>query len=101
MPLIDLTIRHGRTLDEARRGLERAVNEVTGRCRAVLRRVEWTADGNRVTLEGLGFSIEMWVDAEAVHATGNVLILGQLLGGQLGSGLQHVLEQALRKSLRP
>ena len=30
MPMLDLKIRHGRTLDDARRGLELAVQRVSG-----------------------------------------------------------------------
>jgi hypothetical protein len=45
------------------------------------RRVEGAADRNRVKLEGAGFWIEMWVDALAVHVTGDAPILGRLLGG--------------------
>ena len=36
----------------------------------VLRQVEWATDRNRVRLEGVGFWVEMWVDAQAVHASG-------------------------------
>jgi len=40
-----------------------------------------------VKLEGAGVRVEMWVDAQNAHATGDIPILGQLLGGPLASGL--------------
>jgi hypothetical protein len=99
MPLINLTFAHGQTLEEARRRLETAVHEVSSQFGGG-RRVEWTADRNRVKLEGAGVTVEMWVDAQNVHATGDIPILGQLLGGPLASGLKQIVQQAFQKKLR-
>jgi Putative polyhydroxyalkanoic acid system protein (PHA_gran_rgn) len=99
MPLIDLTVKHGRTLEDARRGLETAVQRVTGQFRALVHRVEWASDRNRVKLEGVGFWVEMWVDADAVHATGDIPVLAGLFGSQLGSGLKQILQQTFQKKL--
>jgi hypothetical protein len=99
MPLINLTVQHGRSLDEAARGLETAVQRVTGQFGALVRRVDWTPDRHRVKLEGTGFWVEMWVDPRDVHATGDIPMLAGLLGGQLGSGLKHILQQTFQKKL--
>jgi hypothetical protein len=101
MPLINLTVRHGRTLEEASRRLETAVHEVSRRFGALVRRVAWAADRNRVKVEGVGFWIEMWVDAEAVHAAGDIPILGGLLGSQFASGLKQIVQQTFQKRLQP
>jgi hypothetical protein len=42
----------------------------------------------------------MWVDAQNVHATGDIPILGELLGGPLASGLKQIVQQAFQKKLR-
>ncbi|MGH7263759.1 MAG: polyhydroxyalkanoic acid system family protein [Candidatus Rokuibacteriota bacterium] len=99
VPLISLTIQHGRTQEEARHRLEAAVHEVSAKFGAMLRRVEWAADRNRVRLEGVGFWVEMWVDAQAVHATGDAPILGRLFGGPLSSRLKEIIEQTFQKQL--
>jgi hypothetical protein len=99
MPLLDLTVQHGCTLDDARRGLETAVHRVSGQFGALVRRTEWTPDRQRVKLEGVGFRVEMWVDAQAVHATGDIPLLGQLLGGQLTEGLKQIVQQTFQKKL--
>jgi hypothetical protein len=99
MPVIDLTFKHGRTLEDAARGLERAVQQVSGQFGALVRRVEWAPDRHRVKLEGTGFWVEMWVDAQDVHATGDIPMLAGLLGGRLGSGLKQILQQTFQKSL--
>jgi hypothetical protein len=99
MSAFNLTFQHGQTLEEARRRLETAVHQASGQFGAMVRRVEWAADRNRVKLEGVGFWAEMWVDAQAVHATGDVPILGGLLGSSLGTGLKQIVQQTFQKKL--
>jgi hypothetical protein len=99
MPLIRLTVQHGRTEEEARRRLETTVHEISAKFGAMLRRVEWAAERNRVKLEGVGFWAELWVDAVAVHVTGDVPILGRLLGSPIGSRLKQIVEQTFQKKL--
>jgi hypothetical protein len=99
MPLISLSIQHGRSEEEARRRLETAVHELSAKFGAMLRRVEWAADRNRVKLEGVGFWIELWVDALAVHVTGDAPMLSRLLGGPLGSRLKQIVERTFQKQL--
>ena len=97
--MFDLTFAHGKTLDEARRGLERAVDQVSTQFAAMVRRVEWTADRTRVKLEGVGVHVEMWVDARDVHAIGDIPALGALLGGPLASGMKQILQRTFQKQL--
>lgn len=101
MPLIDLTLQHGQSLEEARRRLEAAVSQVNATFGSMIQRVEWAADRSRVKLNGLGFWIEMSVDALIFHATGDVPILGQLLSGQMTSGLKQIIERTFQKKLPP
>jgi hypothetical protein len=99
--MIDLTFRHGQTLEEARSHLEITVTEVNARFGSMIRRAEWAADRSRVKLDGIGFWVEMSVDAQALHATGDIPILGRLLGGQLTSGLRQIIRQTFQKKLPP
>jgi hypothetical protein len=99
MPLINLSVKHGRTIDEARNRLELAVAEVSRSFGVMIRHVEWTADRNRVRIDGAGFSIDMWVDAQDVHATGDIPILGGLLGSPIASGLKQIVQQVFQKKL--
>jgi Putative polyhydroxyalkanoic acid system protein (PHA_gran_rgn) len=101
MSLVSLSIQHGRTKEEARIRLETAVREVTTRFGSMLRRVEWAADRDRVRLEGVGFSLEMWVDEQAVHLTGDIPVLGRLFGSQVASQLKAIVERAFQKRLPP
>jgi hypothetical protein len=99
--MIDLTLQHGQTLEEARRRLEITVNEVNARFGSMIRRAEWAADRSRVKLDGVGFWVEMSVDAQLFHATGDIPILGRLLGGQPTSGLRQIIRQTFQKQLPP
>jgi hypothetical protein len=99
MSLINLSLKHGLTQDEARGHLEKAVDDVRGMFGVMIRRVDWAADRNRVRLDGAGFWAEMWVDAQDVHATGDIPMLGGLLGGPLVSGLTQIVRRNFPKSL--
>ena len=99
MPLLELTLKHGQTLDEARRRLETALNEVNARFGSMIRRTEWTGDRCRVKVDGVGFWLEMAVDDQLLHATGDIPILGRLLGGQFVSGLKQIVERTFQKKL--
>ena len=99
MPLINLTVAHGRTLDDARQRLEAAVHQISTQFGTVIRQVEWAADRTRVKLDGGGIRVEMWVDAQEVHATGDIPVLGALLGGPLATGLKQIIQRTFQKSL--
>jgi hypothetical protein len=99
MPLIDLSVQHGRSQAEAQRRLEAAVQRVHDQFGAFIRRVTWSAERDRVRLDGLGFWVEMWVDAREVHATGDIPLLGGLLGSPLATQLKHIVERTFRKQL--
>ena len=99
MPLIDLTLQHGRTQEEARRRLESTVTEITTRFGAMVNRVDWAADRNRVKLEGVGFWVEMSVDEQVLHAVGDIPVLGRLLGSQFATGLRQIVERTFQKKL--
>ena len=99
MPLINLSLQHGRTLEEARQRLETAVREVHDRCGALVQHVQWSADHNQVRLEGVGFWVEMAVDAQEVHVSGDFPLLGGLLGGPVVTGLKQIVQQTFQKQL--
>jgi hypothetical protein len=99
MPLINLSMKHGRTLEEARSQLETAIHKVQSQFKALVQRVEWSADRNRVRLDGVGFWVEMWVDAQEVHASGDMPLLSRLLGRPVATALQQIVQQTFQKKL--
>jgi hypothetical protein len=40
-------------------------------------------------------------DAQALHGTSDIPMLGQLLGGHMTSGLKHIVERTFQKKLMP
>lgn len=99
MPLISLSVQHGQSLDEARSRLEAAVERVMRQFGAFVREVIWSSDRSKVRLDGRGFWLELWVDIRDVHATGDIPLLGALLGNRIGAGLKQILQQTFRKQL--
>lgn len=100
MSLITLSLKHGQTQDEARHSLETAVNEVKKLFGLLIQHVVWSIDRTQVRIDGSGFWIEMVVDAQSVHATGNIPMLGSLLGRPLSAGLERIMRQTFHKQLQ-
>jgi hypothetical protein len=98
MSVINLSLKHGKTLEVAQAQLEKAVEDVRTTLGTLVRRIDWTGDHRTVTLYGTGFHVEMWVDAQEVHAKGDLAFLG-LLSGPLTSGLKGILQKSFPKQL--
>ena len=99
MALINLSVKHGRTLEEAQRHLETAVREVCSRFKALVQRVEWSADRQQVRIEGMGFWVELWVDTQEVHIRGDIPLLGGLLGKPVADSLKQIVQRTFQKRL--
>ena len=99
MPLIHLSVQHGHTFDEAKRRLETAVHEIQNRFGALVQQAEWSTDRSQVRLDGSGFWVEMQVDAQAVHVSVDIPVLGGLLGGSITTRLQEIVQGAFQFKL--
>ena len=99
MPLINLSVPHGQSLEEARSHLETAVHKVLSPFGALVRQVAWSDDHTWVRLDGIGCWVQLWVDAQDVHATGDLPLLGALFGRPVAAGLKQILRQTFRKQL--
>ena len=99
MSLIKLSLKHGRSLEEARSHLEAAVYKVHSQFKTFIQQVTWSADRNRVRLDGLGFWVEMWVDALEVHVSGDLPVLGRLFGSPIATALQRIVQETFQKKL--
>ncbi len=99
MSLISLSLEHGQTEVEARTRLEAAVTELRKLFGSLIQQVNWSADRSQVRIDGAGFWVEMLIDARNVHATGDIAMLGRLLGGPLTSGLKQIMQRTFQKQL--
>jgi hypothetical protein len=99
MPAISLSVKHGQSLEEARSRLEAAVQKVMRQFGRFVRQVVWSSDHSRVRLDVTGFWLELWVDAQDVHATGDIPLLGALLGNPMATGIRRILQQTFQKQL--
>jgi hypothetical protein len=99
MPLLSLSVKHDRTVEEAQALLERAVREVCSKFGSLIQKVDWAANRQAVQLGGPGFEVEMRVDAQDVHVTGDFPFLSNLLGGPLKEGLKGIVQQTFQKRL--
>lgn len=103
MSQIRLSVKHGRTLEDARTRLDEAVTKV--RVQTIpfvqIQNVDWSADRSAVKLSGKGFEVDLRVDSQDLHVMGNLTFLGGLLSGPFAAGLRKVLETTFQKRLPP
>ena len=83
MSLINISVKHGQTLDAVRANFEKAITEAQSRFAMWIHRVEWSPDRTSATLAGTGFELTIRYDAEAVHVTGDVPFMAKLLEAPL------------------
>ncbi|MBA3312050.1 MAG: polyhydroxyalkanoic acid system family protein [Planctomycetota bacterium] len=96
MPLVNVSVKHNTTFEDAKVRLEGAVADVQGRFASVVRNIEWSPDRTAVKLTGPGVIVDLKVDAEHVHATGDVPLLN-LLGKGIGKRISEGLKGALQR----
>src|SRR4051794_12974760 len=94
MPLIDVKVKHGRTHAEARDRLATAVAELQSRFGGMVPSTEWSPGRDSVVVTGPGVRLDLRVDAEDVHVTGDIPILGSLFGS---ANLKQLVETTFQK----
>jgi hypothetical protein len=99
MPLITLSLKHDKTLDEAQQLLRTVVEQIRSQFGMLIQKVSWSEDSCEVRLDGLGFWMEMSVDEVLLHVAGDLPLLSQLLGGPATAGIQQIVQQTFRKQL--
>ena len=100
MPLISLSLKHDKSWEAAQRDLESVVQQVEGLFGMMIRRIMWSPDRSEVRLDGIGFWIEMSVDDVLLHVSGDMPLLGHLLGSRVSTGVQQIVQKTFQKQLR-
>lgn len=102
MPLVNVSVKHNTTYDDAKTRLEGAVADVQGRFASVVKNIEWAPDRTAVKLTGPGVIVDLRIDAENVHASGDVPLLNLLGGGikqRISDGLKGALQRHFPKGI--
>ena len=99
MPAINLSIDHGRELPDARTCLRAAVEQTCGRFGKLVRQVDWSPHGDAVKVVGVGFQVDMHLDAKQVHVAGTLPGLGGLLASPMVAGLKQIVQRAFQRKL--
>jgi hypothetical protein len=94
-----LSVQHGKSLDEARELMGRAVGQAQAQFGALVQRVEWSTDRDSARLIGTGFEVAMRVDPREVYVSVDVPLLGRLVGNPLLTGLKGILQNTFQKRL--
>ena len=95
MPLLNLSVKHGQTCDDARANFEKGIAEAGRAFAPWIQRVEWSPDRTSAQLFGMGFVIALWVDAQDVHATGDIPLFARLFEAPLKAFLERTFAKQL------
>jgi hypothetical protein len=95
MPLLNMSVKHGQTWEIARANFERGITEASTKFAIWIQRVEWSADRTSAKLFGPGFVVEIWVDAQEVHATGDLPLIAKLFEAPLKAFLQQTFHKQI------
>jgi len=101
MPVISMSIKHGRNLEEARAGLANVVQQVQANLGMLLQRTDWQPSREQVKLVGTGFEIDLRVDATDLHVSGEIPLLSRLLGDRVLTGIKTIVQNTFQKRLGP
>jgi hypothetical protein len=93
MSMINLSLKHGRTLEEARLRMAKVVADVNTRFALLVNSVIWSEDRNEVVITGPGFEVRMRVDEQFISLWADVALLGRLLSGPLAEVLKGLVER--------
>jgi hypothetical protein len=95
MPLINLSVKHGQSWDAARSNFVKGIESARGQFGMWIRQVTWSADRTSAELSGPGFTIAMSVDAQEVHAQGDLPAIAQFLEAPLRGFLEKTFARPL------
>jgi hypothetical protein len=95
MPLLKMSVKHGQTWDIARANFERGITEASTKFAIWIHRVEWSDDRTSAKLFGPGFVVEIRVDPQDVHATGDLPLFANLFEAPLKAFLQQTFHKQI------
>jgi hypothetical protein len=95
MALINFSIQHKLSHEEAKARLASAAGEVRKRYGPLVQQAEWSADREVLTVRASGAVAEMHAEADRVHATIDVPVLSGLLGGRMTETIKDIVRRQL------
>jgi hypothetical protein len=99
MSLMKFSVKHERTLEDAKQILQSTVDDVSKHFGMLINKVEWNDLRTDVQIDAKGAMVHTWVDAQEVHLTCDVPLLSKLLGGPVVEKLKGLVEDRFQKKL--
>lgn len=93
MARLDQSMKHGQTPEAAAANFRKAIEEAQAKYSTWIHEVAWSPDYRVATLKGPGYTVDLTVDHEHVHAKGNVPLALKLLERPILRFVQATLDQ--------
>jgi hypothetical protein len=98
MPVLNLSLKHGQTQEQARAHLEQAIGQVQAQYATMVHRVDWAPDRNAVKLTAAGgVQVDIRVDPIDVHVVADVPGLLGVMASPLLLGLQGIVQKEFKQ----
>lgn len=99
MGLIEFSIAHQQTFEQAQAKLKTVVEDVQRTAGPLLGRVEWSADGSSAKLFGPGIEVQLTVDPQRLSVVGDIPLVGKLLGNKLLQTIKGRVEDTFQRRI--
>lgn len=93
MARLDHSLKHGQVPDVALANFRKAIEEAQSKYSTWIHKVNWSDDSRTATLSGPGYSVDLILDDEHVHARGHVPLVVKLLEKQILRTVAATLEK--------
>ena len=91
MAALNLSVKHGQSFEVARANFEKGITRAAAKYGSYIQRIDWSDDRSEARLNGSGCDVRLTVDAEAVHATGQVPFYFKMFEGRVKQFVQEAL----------
>ena len=97
MSAFKMSVKHGQPFEVAKANFEKGITSAAAQFGQFIKTVDWADDRTAARLGGPGFSVDLKVDAEAVHASGEVPFFVRFMEGPI----RKFVEQTLKSGETP
>ncbi len=92
MSAIKMSVKHGQTFDVAKANFDKGITAAEAQFGKFIKTVDWSDDRTAARLAGPGFTIDLNVDADSVHATGDVPFFVKFMEGPIRKFVEQTLK---------
>ncbi len=92
MAALNMSVKHGQPFEVAKANFEKGISAAQAQYGKYVKQVEWSDDRTSARLSGSGYSVDLRLDGESIHATGEVPFFVRFLEGPIRKFVEQTLQ---------